>query len=136
MPFDFSVSDIIPAEPNAIYDSWLDSTGHAAMTGGHAALMSPAVGGEFIAWDNYITGRNLELDPGRRIVQSWRTTKFTAADADSRIEIVLEPVTGGTRVTVHHRNVPDGHTSYRDGGWQNNYFEPMKRYFAAARAAG
>jgi len=58
------------------------------------------------------------------------------SNADSRIEVVLQPVAGGTRVTVHHRNVPDGHTSYRDGGWQNNYFEPMKRYFAAARAAG
>jgi len=24
---------------------------------------------------------------------------------------------------------PDGHTSYRDGGWQNSYFEPMKKHF-------
>jgi hypothetical protein len=29
--------------------------------------------------------------------------------------------------------VPDGHTSYRDGGWQRSYFEPMKQYFERAR---
>ena len=37
MPFDFSVSDIIPAAPQAIYDAWLDSRGHAAMVGGKPA---------------------------------------------------------------------------------------------------
>ena len=135
MPFAFSVSDIIPAAPAAIYDAWLDSAGHAAMTGGHAARMSPEPGAGFVAWDDYITGHNLTLEPGRRIVQSWRTTRFAASDPDSQIEIVLAPVAGGTRVTVNHSNVPDGHTSYRDGGWQNNYFDPMKRYFGGMRPA-
>ena len=40
-------------------------------------------------------------------------------------------VSGGTRVTVHHTNVPDGHTNYRDGGWQSSYFDTMKRHFNA-----
>jgi activator of HSP90 ATPase len=130
MPFEFSVSDVIPASPRAIYDAWLDSQGHADITGGQPAHISAVPGAAFTVWNGYITGRNLELEPGRRIVQSWRTTKFAAGDGDSQIEVVLEPAAGGTRVTVHHRNVPDGHTSYRDGGWQNSYFEPMKRHFA------
>jgi activator of HSP90 ATPase len=129
MPFDFSVSDIIPAEPQAIYDAWLDGTGHAALTGGQPAQISPVLGATFAVWDGYITGRNLALEPGRRIVQSWRTTKFATVDPDSQIEVMFEPVEGGARVMVNHSNVPDGHTSYRDGGWQNNYFEPMKRHF-------
>jgi len=132
MSFEFTVSDVIPASPQAIYDAWLDAKGHAAMTGGKVAQCSAQPGGAFTAWNGYITGRNLALEPGRRIVQSWRTTKFTAADSDSQIEVVLEPVAGGTRVSVHHSNVPDGHTSYRDGGWQRSYFEPMKLYFAGA----
>jgi uncharacterized protein YndB with AHSA1/START domain len=130
MAFAFVVSDIIPAPPRAIYDAWLDSAAHAAMTGGQKAQISAEPGGAFAVWDDYITGRNLTLEPGRRIVQSWRTAKFTAADPDSQIEVVLESVAGGTRVTVNHSNVPDGHVSYRDGGWQNNYFAPMQRYFA------
>jgi activator of HSP90 ATPase len=64
-------------------------------------------------------------------VQSWRTTKFTRTDADSQIEVLLEPVATGTRLILHHTNVPDGHTGYQNGGWQEHYFEPMKRYFGA-----
>jgi activator of HSP90 ATPase len=128
MPFAFTLSDTIPATPRQIYDAWLDSAGHTAMTGG-AATASPGEGAVFTAWDNYISGRNLTLEPGRRIVQSWRTTRFTAEHGDSQIEVLLEPVAGGTRLTLHHTNVPDGHTGYQDGGWQDHYFEPMKRWF-------
>jgi uncharacterized protein YndB with AHSA1/START domain len=130
MSFDFTVSDVIPATPAAIYAAWLDSAGHTGMTGGKRAEAGAAVGDPFTAHDGYITGKNLELEPGRRIVQSWRTTRFTAADPDSRIEVTLEPVAGGTGVTLVHSAVPDGHTGYQAGGWQNNYFEPMKRYFS------
>jgi activator of HSP90 ATPase len=129
MPFEFTLSDVILASPAAIYAAWLDSKGHSGMTGSTAEA-SGAEGAAFTAWDGYISGRNLVLEPGRRIVQSWRTTRFTAADPDSRIEVLIEAVPGGSRLTLRHSNVPDGHTSYRDGGWQDNYFAPMKRYFA------
>jgi len=133
MPFDFSVSDVIPASPQEIYDAWLSSDGHEKITSGKPAQMSAQEGAAFTVWNGYISGRNLKLEPPRRIVQSWRTTKFSAADPDSQIEVLLEPAAGGTRITVRHSNVPDGHTSYRDGGWQRSYFDPMKEYFNRAR---
>ncbi|HUI18056.1 MAG TPA: SRPBCC domain-containing protein [Alphaproteobacteria bacterium] len=133
MPFEFTLVDVIPASPQAIYHAWLSSSGHAGMTGGQPASTSAKEGAEFTAWNGYISGRNLTLEPGRRIRQSWRTTKFAARDADSEIEVLLEPTAGGTRLTLRHSNVPDGHTSYRDGGWQRSYFEPMKAYFAARK---
>ena len=130
MAFDFTVSDIIPTNPQQIYEAWLSSDGHRDITGGAEADISPREGTDFTAWDGYITGQNLKLEPNRRIVQSWRTTQFTDADPDSQIEVLLEQTPGGTKVTLHHTNVPDGHTSYRDGGWQDHYFEPMKTHFA------
>jgi activator of HSP90 ATPase len=133
MPFDFFVSDVIPASPQEIYDAWLSSDGHEKITSGKPAQMSAQEGAAFTVWNGYISGRNLKLEPPRRIVQSWRTTKFSAADPDSQIEVLLEPAAGGTRITVRHSNVPDGHTSYRDGGWQRSYFDPMKEYFNRAR---
>ena len=131
MSLAFSVSEVIPTTPRAAYDAWLDSETHAGMTGGQPAACSAVVGGTFTVWNGYITGKNLTLEPGKRIVQSWRTTKFTASDPDSEIEVLFEPVASGTLVTVNHRNVPDDHTSYRDGGWRRSYFDPMKAYFAA-----
>lgn len=129
MAFEFTVSDIIPASPRQIYEAWLSSDGHTAITGGAAADASAEEGAAFTAWDGYISGRNLTLEPHRRIVQAWRTTQFDDADPDSEIEVTLEPVPGGTKLTLRHSNVPDGHLGYRDGGWQDYYFETMKAHF-------
>ncbi len=128
MAYDFEVSDVLPATPEAIYAAWLTSDGHSAMTGSQARV-DARVGGEFEAWDGYISGRTLALEPGRRIVQSWRTAEFSAADEDSRIEVLLEPLAGGTRITLRHTNVPNDQRGYEQGGWQENYFDPMRAYF-------
>jgi uncharacterized protein YndB with AHSA1/START domain len=129
MTIEFTISDVIPAAPQQVYDTWLDAKGHAAMTGA-GATASSKTGRTFTAWDDYISGTNLALDPGRRIVQAWRTTAFADDDPDSRLDILLEPVAGGTKLTLRHSNVPNGHTTYQ-GGWSHHYFEPMKAYFAA-----
>jgi uncharacterized protein YndB with AHSA1/START domain len=131
MTFDFTLTDVIPAKPKEVYDAWLDSRLHAKMTGGQPATITAVEGEKFAVWRGFITGRNIVLDPGKRIVESWRTTQFRDADSDSQIEVLLESVVGGTRVTIHHTNVPDGLTNYRDGGWQRDYFDHMKRFFRA-----
>ncbi len=124
---EFTVSDFIPAPPMDVYEAWLSSDGHTEMTGGEANC-SDVVGEPFDAWDGYIAGSNIELEPGKRILQSWRTTQFSDSEPDSQIEVEFEPAAGGTQVTLHHTNVPDDGDHYREG-WQEHYFEPMKLYF-------
>jgi hypothetical protein len=63
MAFDFTVSDIIPARPPQIYQAWLSSDGHRDITGGADAEISPQEGADFTAWDGYISGKNLKLEP-------------------------------------------------------------------------
>lgn len=130
MPYAFEVADVLPTTPRRIYDAWLSSEGHSAMTGGEATV-DPVVGGEFEAWDGYIRGRTLELEPGRRIRQSWRTSNFGDDDPDSTIDVILEPVADGTRIVLRHSGVPDGDSGYEQGGWQEHYLDPMKAYFEA-----
>ena len=128
MAYEFTVSDVLRATPTAVYDAWMSSDGHSAMTGGSAEI-DPRLGGDFSAWDGYITGRTLVLEPGRRIVQAWRTSDFAPADADSQIEVTLKEVPGGTEITLRHTAIPDGQSGYEDG-WQENYFDPMRDYFS------
>ena len=130
MTIEFTVSAVIPASPEAIYKAWLDSDGHTKMTDSPAHATAN-VGEPFDAWDGYISGKNLELEPGRRIVQSWRATSYADSDGDSQIEVTLEPVDGGTKVTLVHTNVPADQTS-REPGWVTHYFEPMKKHFGQA----
>ena len=129
MPFSFTVSAVIPVGAREIYDAWLNGKTHARMTGTKAAKASTVVGGAHEAWSGYSFGRNLKLVPGRRIVQSWRTVEFAPEDADSEIDIRLAASPRGTRLTLVHSNVPDGHTGYRRG-WIDYYFVPMKAFFA------
>ena len=122
-------SILIPAPPTTVYLAWLDSGEHTAMTGG-AAKIDSSVGGKFTAWDGYISGKLIQLDLGRRIVASWRTKDFPRDAKDSRLEVHLEAVHEGTRVTVLHSEIPAGQgEKYRDG-WHEKYFAPMRRYFA------
>jgi uncharacterized protein YndB with AHSA1/START domain len=130
MTFAFTVSATIPASPRAVYDAWLDGKAHGQMTGGIKATASTRIGGKFTAHGGYISGTNLELTPGKRIVQSWRTTRFSDLDADSQIALTLTKVARGTRVRLRHSKVPTGHDGYKSG-WKTHYFEPMKRYFSA-----
>jgi len=124
------VSAVIPAEPAAVYTAWMSSKGHAAMTGS-AAKVSARIGGAFSAWDGYISGKTLALEPSSRILQSWRTTEFSPEDADSSLEVLLEKAKGGTKVTLVHTNIPAGHGGEYRKGWLDFYFKPMKDYFRA-----
>jgi len=128
MAYGFSVSDHLPATPHAVYDAWMSSDQHGAMTG-HRAQIDPRPGGAFQAWGDSITGTTLELEPGRRIVQSWRTSDFAPDDPDSRIEVLLEPAEDGTLLTLHHTNIPEGQSGYEQG-WRDNCFDPMRAFFA------
>lgn len=119
----------LPVPAPQLYEAWLDGREHSAFTGGQASV-EPRVGGRFSAWGGYIEGETLELEPGRRIVQSWRTTDFEDADPDSRLEVRFEPSGAGTRVVVAHTELPTGGAlKYREG-WKQFYFTPMKQYFS------
>jgi len=128
MKTEFTVSTNLPASPEKIFRAWLSSEGHSAMTGS-TAKVEPRVGGKFTAWDGYITGKTLELKPYSRIVQAWRTSEFPDQSPDSRLEILLEAVKDGTKLTLIHSNIPDDQADSYEGGWDDNYFKPMKDYF-------
>jgi activator of HSP90 ATPase len=131
MALEFVLSTLFPASPQKIYSTWMSSRGHSAMTGSSASI-SAKVGGEFDAWDGYIHGKNLELESGKRIVQSWRTSEFSADEPDSRIEITLEPVGDQTKLTLKHTGLPPHGRQYEQG-WVESYFEPMKEYFSSRK---
>ncbi|HZY38332.1 MAG TPA: SRPBCC domain-containing protein [Mucilaginibacter sp.] len=128
MALSFTVSDIIPAGKETIYSAWLDGKQHAAMTHTGTATASTKIGGIFSAHDGYISGKNIELVPSSRIVQSWRSTEFSDDEPDSLIEVTFEDCDGGTLVTLAHSNLPPHGTQY-ESGWKAYYFEPMKEYF-------
>jgi len=125
----FTVSTTLPASPEAIYNAWLSSEGHTAMTGSPAEV-NAEIGGTFKAWDGYIWGKTLEMNPPNRIVQAWRTGEFPEDSPDSRVEIRLEGSSDGVKITLSHSNIPEGQADNYKQGWEDFYFTPMRKYFS------
>ena len=119
---------IIPASPEEVYDAFIDAKKHSAFTGAKATC-DPKVGGEFTAWDGYITGKNLELEKGKRILQEWTTTEWPEGYPPSKLELTFTKVKGGTEITMVHHDVPEEQAEEYKQGWIDNYWEPLKDYF-------
>lgn len=111
-----------------IYETWLSSDGHTKMTDG-SAIVSDKIGDKFTAWDGYIEGKNIDLEPNKRIFQTWRTSQFNEDEEDSQIEVLLNEVNGKTELTLTHTNLPENGEHYKQG-WEDHYFEPMREYFS------
>ena len=124
---------VVPVPPARVFSAWVDAKEHARFTGA-AATSAPRVGGRFTAWDGYIEGSYLELDPGRRLVMTWRTSEFPADHGDSCLELRLTAIDGGTEIHLVHTGLPEGQGVRYESGWSEFYFQPLARYFATPAA--
>lgn len=118
----------MPAKPLEVYEAYIDAEKHSEFTGAEATS-DPKVGGEFTAWDGYISGRFLVIDPGRMIVQEWRSSDFPEDASVSRLKLTFKSVENGTQITLVHSSVPEEIADDIEQGWRSFYWEPMEKFF-------
>ena len=114
------------ASPHAVYEALMDSDKHAAFTNNDAHI-SREVGGEYTSYTGYITGKNLELVPDQKIIQTWRAVDWLEGHY-SQVTFVLTPLASGTQLHFTHADLPDGTEAEFTQGWIDNYWEPLKVY--------
>jgi activator of HSP90 ATPase len=119
-------SEVFKVSPHAVYEALMDSAMHAAFTGS-AALISREIGGKFSSYDGYITGKNLELVPDKKIVQAWRAVDWPEGHF-STVTFLFIPIPEGTQLDFTHTGIPEGEEAAFEEGWIDNYWEPMKEY--------
>ena len=119
---------LIPATADEVYNAFIEAKKHSAFTGSKA-ICDPKIGGEFTAWDGYISGRNLELVKGKKIVQEWSTTDWPDKFPPSRLELTFKEAKGGTEISMIHSNVPVEQADDLAEGWNEYYWKPLKEYF-------
>jgi len=112
------------AGPRAVYEALMDSRRHAKFTGAPAKI-SPKPGGRFTAYGSYISGVNLELVPGRKIVQFWRSQGWPPHHY-STVTYELTKVKGGTRLRFTQEGVPNDDVKDKTSGWVTHYWQPLK----------
>jgi uncharacterized protein YndB with AHSA1/START domain len=114
------------APPEKVYRALLDSAQHAKFTGAPAEIGVQA-GEAWSAFGGKISGRNIELVEGVRIVQTWRAGNWPVG-AHSVVKFELTPEGKGTKLVLDHDAVADDQVSHIDGGWPKMYWEPLRKY--------
>ena len=125
---DLNYSVSFKALPEEVYSALMDAKKHAEFTEAPAEIDN-TVGGKFSLHEGYIYGQNLELIKDKKIVQSWRTISWKPEDHYSTVTYLIEPDTGGTKLTFSHTDIPEINLESISEGWYSHYWEPMKKYF-------
>jgi len=113
------------AAPKTIYGLLADSRQRSAVTGRKASI-SGKVGGAFSTDNGRVTGVNVDLVPGKRLVQAWRRDDFPEG-AYSMAAITLAPTeSGGTELVLTHRGVPKHLIPETEDYWRQIYWARMK----------
>ncbi|MED1471259.1 SRPBCC domain-containing protein [Bacillus salipaludis] len=118
---------VISAASNRIYEALLDSKQFSEMTGGAPTDISPEAGGTFSCFGGMIEGRNIELVPGKRIVQAWRVKTWEEGKY-SIAKFELQEDGGKTKIIFDQIGFPEEEGSHLDAGWGQNYWNPLEKY--------
>ncbi len=126
---EFSLTNVFHQPASKIYNTFLSSDGHTAMTGNKTASIKAEIGSKFSFYDGYIWGNIIELRSNEFIKLSWRTKDFSEDQEDSILEIKLVSLEDGcTKLVLSHSNLTELDYRYVQG-WVKQYFEPMESYF-------
>lgn len=99
------------------------------VSGGPPAQISGELGGAFSLFGGYVTGRQIELVPGQRIVQVWRAGSWEPGEY-SLAKFVLTEQGPDTRIIFDHTGFPGDQAQHLLDGWHGNYFEPLAKFLA------
>src|SRR5262245_22184711 len=114
----------INASPDAVYGVLQASEDFARMTGGRSADIAKEVGGAVSMFGGDIRGRIVELVPGKRVVQAWRSQAWPEG-VYSIVRFELTPEGKGTKLVFDQAGYPEGAEKMLEGGWHQMYWNPM-----------
>lgn len=116
---------IIPASPEEVYLA-LTTEATIHLWTGDKVKMEAKPDTEFSLWDGSIVGKNLEFEPGKKIVQQWY---FGDQQEPSIVTIKLHPDNRGTSVELRHTNIPDEAFDDIVEGWDTAYFGDLREFY-------
>ncbi|WP_343306940.1 SRPBCC domain-containing protein [Chitinophaga niabensis] len=121
---DYKKHFIITAPPEEVYLA-LTLPATIQLWTGEEAEMSTEPGSEFSLWEGSISGKNLEFEKGRKIVQQW----YFDQEEPSIVTIILHPHKKGTSAELKHSNIPDEDYDNIVEGWNEAYFGSLIDFY-------
>ncbi|WP_113661327.1 SRPBCC domain-containing protein [Pedobacter nanyangensis] len=116
---------LLPAPPEEVYLGLTKAQSIQLWTGAEVEFVEE-VGTEFSLWEGDIVGKNLELDPGKKIVQQWY---FGEENEPSIVTIKLHPDKKGTSLEFVQTNIPDEDFEEFTAGINEYYLGGLADFF-------
>jgi uncharacterized protein YndB with AHSA1/START domain len=119
---------IIPATPDEVYEAFTNPKIYSEFTG-DKFIGNVKVGEKFTVYD--ISGKFLELEKGKKIVEEWVNSSWPKGFAPSRVQLTFNAITEGTEVTLVQSNLPqEVEEEYLLEGWTEYFWNRLKKYFS------
>lgn len=113
------------APPIEVYELLMDQEKHSELTGSEV-IISSKIKGDFEVFDGYIRGYNIELEPGKKILQAWHfNEEGWPEDHFSICTFLFESIEHGTKMEFTQTGIPEQFLEALEKGWQGFYWEPM-----------
>lgn len=115
----------IKSTPDQVY---LGLTNHLTihLWSGEETVMEEKEGTEFSMFEGSISGKILELEAGKKIVQQWY---FGEEEEESIVTFLLHQKNNNTSLELRHSNIPD--EAYDDivEGWNDVYMDRLIEFY-------
>lgn len=125
---------VIEASPERVFAVLVDGEEFGAATG-LPASSSGEEGSAFSLFGGRVEGRQIELVPGRRVVQAWRFggehPEAWEPGVFSVVRFSLEPLGDATRLVIDHDGIPARSEERIEAGYPAFYSEPLAKYVAS-----
>ena len=124
---------LIAASPPRVFELLTNGTLFSAATGMPAEI-TDREGEAFWLFGGRVEGRQVELVPGRRVVQAWRFGPEHESPWEpgvySIVRFALEPTGDATRLVIDHTGIPTEWIEHISSGYPSFYEDPIAKFFA------
>lgn len=114
---------------DVLYNLYMDRKLHSKVIDGPVKIKKKE-GTSFSAYGDYITGKTLQLIPGKLIVQSWWASDWDLSETISTFILLFKQKGNDAVEYMTHANVPDANYESLKEGWNLYYWKPWKVYLA------
>jgi activator of HSP90 ATPase len=119
---------LLPTDALDLYKCIMDARIHSSFTGGEA-IIEDKEGAEFSAYDGYIQGKNIVLERGKKIIQTWKANEDGwPTDHFSEVVFLFKDVAEGCELDFYHTAVPEEKADSIEKGWAEYYWDPLRIY--------
>lgn len=116
--------------PEVLFDLYTNAEKHQQFSGAPVTI-SPIEGESFIAYGGFCFGKNLHIETNKLIVQSWKAQGWHEDLDSSLVSLRLVKEKNDTHVYLTHADIPSDKASTMLKGWEEWYWNPMKKFLAA-----